>query len=155
MISSNVAVLLAQQLINVDTLILLLRKCLILGYVHMHTCVGKTIPQSIAIKLNISNQLHMWCWKLICYLVRIYFRYFSHNTRVEDQKGLCCVLLLGCHYEGADSEVLLPSPRGSSVWIISWKMVFLMVLLCREAELPPRCNVGLSYRRGDSNYDKC
>lgn len=38
-----------------------------------------------------------------------------------------------------------PSPRGSSVWIISWKMVFLMVLLCKEAELPPRWRDGFNW----------
>lgn len=38
-----------------------------------------------------------------------------------------------------------PSPRGSNVWIISWKMVFLMVLLCKEAELPPRWRDGFTW----------
>jgi hypothetical protein len=28
---------------------------------------------------------------------------------------------------------------------MSWKMLFLMVLLCREAELPPRWREGLSW----------
>lgn len=40
-----------------------------------------------------------------------------------------------------------PSPRGSNVWIISWKMVFLMVLLCKEAELPPRWRDGFSWAK--------
>lgn len=33
------------------------------------------------------------------------------------------------------------------MWIISWKMVFLMVLLCKEAELPPRWRDGFSWGR--------
>lgn len=40
-----------------------------------------------------------------------------------------------------------PSPRGSNVWIISWKMVFLMVLLCKEAELPPRWRDGFNWAK--------
>lgn len=31
----------------------------------------------------------------------------------------------------------LPSLKGSNVWIISWKMLFRIKLLCSEAELPP------------------
>lgn len=50
--------------------------------------------------------------------------------------------------KGCITEVLLPSPKGSSVWIMSWKMVFLMVLLCKDAELPPRCSMGLGWRQG-------
>ncbi len=67
----------------------------------------------------------------------------------------CNACLMSYHYEGSGTEGLLPSPRGSSVWIISWKMVFLMVLLCREAELPPRCSVGFSYTREEKYSDKC
>lgn len=40
---------------------------------------------------------------------------------------------------------LLPSPSGSSVWIISWKMVFLREVLWRDAELPPLCRAGRTY----------
>lgn len=45
------------------------------------------------------------------------------------------------------SVSVLPSLKGSSVWIISWKMLFLIRLLCREAELPPLWSRGLAYRR--------
>lgn len=37
----------------------------------------------------------------------------------------------------------IPSASGSSVWIISWKMLFLIRLLWRDAELPPRWRRGL------------
>lgn len=40
-----------------------------------------------------------------------------------------------------------PSPSGSSVWIISWKMVFLSEVLCRDAELPPLCRMGRTCRQ--------
>lgn len=46
-----------------------------------------------------------------------------------------------------------PSPRGSNVWIMSWKMVFLIVLLCKEAELPPRWRDGFNWGRNKSNSD--
>lgn len=39
---------------------------------------------------------------------------------------------------------ILPSLSGSNVWIISWKMLFLIRLLCREAELPPLWRRGLA-----------
>lgn len=39
----------------------------------------------------------------------------------------------------------LPSASGSRVWIMSWKMLFLMRLLWREAELPPRWRRGLAW----------
>lgn len=41
---------------------------------------------------------------------------------------------------------LLPSPSGSRVWIISWKMVFLSEVLWRDAELPPLCRAGRTCR---------
>lgn len=39
----------------------------------------------------------------------------------------------------------LPSASGSRVCIMSWKMLFLMRLLWREAELPPRWRRGLAW----------
>lgn len=43
--------------------------------------------------------------------------------------------------------VLLSSLRGSRVWIMSWKMLFLISELCREAQLPSLCNLGLAYKK--------
>lgn len=40
--------------------------------------------------------------------------------------------------------LLLSSLRGSRVWIMSWKMLFLISELCREAQLPSLCNLGLA-----------
>lgn len=42
--------------------------------------------------------------------------------------------------------VLLSSLRGSRVWIMSWKMLFLIRELCREAQLPSLCSLGLAYK---------
>lgn len=44
--------------------------------------------------------------------------------------------------------VCLPIPsllRGSRVWIMSWKMLFLINELCREAQLPSLCSLGLAW----------
>lgn len=41
----------------------------------------------------------------------------------------------------------LPSASGSRVCIMSWKMLFLMRLLWREAELPPRCRRGFTWAK--------
>lgn len=40
--------------------------------------------------------------------------------------------------------VLPSSLRGSKVWIMSWKMLFLISELCREAQLPSLCSLGLA-----------
>lgn len=48
----------------------------------------------------------------------------------------------------------VPSPRGSSVWIISWKMVFLREVLCREAELPPLCRTGRTCQATETASDR-
>lgn len=48
----------------------------------------------------------------------------------------------------------LPVPsslRGSRVWIMSWKMLFLISELCRDAQLPSLCSLGLAYQNTNTN----
>lgn len=49
-------------------------------------------------------------------------------------------------YASIGADWFLPSPSGSSVWSISWKMVFLSEVLWRDAELPPLCRAGRTFR---------
>lgn len=52
------------------------------------------------------------------------------------------------------SSSILPSLKGSNVWIISWKMLFLIKLLCREAELPPLWSRGLACERRNKGVNQ-
>lgn len=52
----------------------------------------------------------------------------------------------------------LPVPsslRGSRVWIMSWKMLFLISELCRDAQLPSLCSLGLAYQNTNTNTKNC
>lgn len=71
--------------------------------------------------------------------------YFINKTTNLWSESICVYIWSVCF-------CTLPSLRGSSVWIISWKMLFLMRVLWREAELPPLWRRGLAYKEKKNTF---
>lgn len=103
--------------------------------------------QFIAVKVSSRWKIEFW---ISCFRLRHIWQQNSCHFKRERQRK---EEHLYCTFQRFEELFLLsrltdlPSLKGSNVWIISWKMLFLIKLLCREAELPPLCSRGLACER--------
>lgn len=82
---------------------------------------------------------------IIGHLIRISNFYVINTYIYKNTQSSLLWYYFGVYRE--NKCVLLSSLRGSRVWIMSWKMLFLISELCREAQLPSLCNLGLAYKK--------